>query len=144
MKMMSVEASTYEGLMERLGAEYERMLERWESGGLFWHFQVYLKKYAKSGWVKHASRHYKKPVCAVLALARLGLPITGPALNHLTKIDRDVCWSRLVYLASYGVLEPVEPVERRGSIARVRGYKITPGFLSHVYKTLQELETQEG
>lgn len=137
--MMSVKALSYEELMERLRAEYERMIDRWETGGLFWHFKVYLKKFSKKHWVRHASTHYKKPVCAILALSRLGLPITSTAIQDITEMDPYDAYARLLYLSSYGILEPTKPTRFHGAKS-LRAYKINPGFLTYVYRALKDLE----
>jgi len=63
--------ATYGEMPKRLKDEYRRMLDLWESGRIFYHFKAFIKKYAKTGWVRYDL--IKEPLCAVLALSRLGI-----------------------------------------------------------------------
>jgi len=122
----------YEDLWARLEAEYKRMIQRWETGGLLWHTRVYMRRYAKKSWFN--PRKYKKPICAVLALSRLAIPIMDTIVSSLIDEPLNFTYHRLVYLSSYGVLEPT----KASKIHRM--FKISPKFLEYVYRSLKELE----
>ena len=121
---------THEALLE----EYRKMLDRWSSGQLFYHFQSFIKRYAKRGWVR--SKWIHQLVCSVLALARLGFPINTASVAYLIDANPQKAYFGLIYLSSYGVLDPVDL--NIGS--RARHYKLSSQFIEYVYKKLVDLK----
>ena len=127
-------------VLDRVKAEYNRMIERWETSGLYFHLRYYMKKYARTSWVRYGK--LKDAVCAVLALSRLGLPISTPTVNFLLERSEQEVYQKLMYLASYNILEPVKAGRsRRGRYTRT--FKLTKRFVEAVYKPLAELEKKE-
>jgi len=126
-------------LMARIREEYKRMLERWESGNLYYHFKTFIKNYAKTGWLRYGS--VKEAVCAILALSRLGLPITTPLVAALLMSGKELAKAeveareKLFYLASYGIIEPAE-VSRTSRGWFVRRFKVSKTFLEVMYLPL--------
>jgi len=108
------------------------MLKRWDSGSLFFHFLSFVKKFAKKGWIR--SKRHRKPICAVLALSRCGLPISSPFVAYLTGLPIEKSYAELVYLASYGVIEP------KGLRWKERNFKVSETFIRYMYRPLRELE----
>lgn len=133
--------TTYGEAVNRLRQEYQHMLELWESGTIFYHFKAFIKKYAKAGWIRY--NLVKEPLCAVLALSRLGFPISTASVSFLLGVgDRSktgrTAYQRLTYLASYNVLEPTG-VLKSESGAAIRVFKLTPVFIKTAYRPLKEL-----
>ena len=62
-----------------LRREYEAMLRRWENGEFYYRLRFYMKHYAHKSWIRYG--RIKETVCAVLALSRMGLPITVPSVS---------------------------------------------------------------
>lgn len=127
-------------VLDRVKAEYNRMIERWETSGLYFHLRYYMKRYAHRSWVRYGK--LKDAVCAVLALSRLGIPISTPTVNFLLERGEQEVYQKLMYLASYNILEPVKASRsRRGRY--IRTFKLTKQFVEAVYKPLAELKKKE-
>ena len=122
-----------------LRREYEAMLRRWENGEFYYRLRFYMKHYAHKSWIRYET--IKNTVCAVLALSRIGLPITVPSVSVVlngTRSEQEI-YQKLMYLASYNVLEPISLL-KSGNGRYLRGFKLTPQFIESVYTPLMEQE----
>jgi len=120
---------------DELVKEYKRMLERWQSRGLFFHFLAFTKRFAKKGWLRSKDLH--KIVCASLAIARLGLPITTTLISYITGLGVPSVYSKTVLLSSYNVLHPVTLKDG----TRTRFFKLSEEFIRYGYSKLKEIES---
>jgi len=115
-------------LESKLKEEYKDMVDRWERGDLYYHLKQYIRTYTKYP----VKAGLKKYICAVLAIARVGLPITSTLLAWLTGVKIDAAHSELKHLASLKILESM-PTSKK-----LRKYKLTKGFISAVYSKLSK------
>ena len=127
-------------LADALTREYKRMLDRWSSGGLYYHYRSFLKRYTLLYLTKFSLA--KKYVCGVLAIARLGMPITSNLLAWLTGTDLNLSLGAIEHLSSLKVVEPLDPIVRKGvsGAPLVRRFKLTEEFIRHVYMRLSEVK----
>ena len=126
-------------LVSILRREYKAMLRRWENGEFYYRLRFYMKHYAHKSWIRYET--IKNTVCAVLALSRIGLPITVPSVSVVlngTRSEQEI-YQKLMYLASYNVLEPISLL-KSGNGRYLRGFKLTPQFIESVYTPLMEQE----
>ena len=126
-------------LISILRREYKAMLRRWENGEFYYRLRFYMKHYAHKSWIRYET--IKNTVCAVLALSRIGLPITVPSVSVVlngTRSEQEI-YQKLMYLASYNVLEPISLL-KSGNGRYLRGFKLTPQFIESVYTPLMEQE----
>ena len=126
-------------LVSILKREYKAMLRRWENGEFYYRLRFYMKHYAHKSWIRYET--IKNTVCAVLALSRIGLPITVPSVSVVlngTRSEQEI-YQKLMYLASYNVLEPISLL-KSGNGRYLRGFKLTPQFIESVYTPLMEQE----
>ena len=122
-----------------LRREYKAMLRRWENGEFYYRLRFYMKHYAHKSWIRYET--IKNAVCAVLALSRIGLPITVPSVSvalNGAHSEQEI-YQKLMYLASYNVLEPISLL-KSGNGRYLRGFKLTPQFIESVYTPLMEQE----
>lgn len=128
-----------EELVSILKREYEIMLQRWEGGTLYYRLKFYMKHYAYKSWIRY--EEIKEMICAVLALSRIGLPITVPFVRAVLDgaHDEQEIYHKLMYLASYNILEPVKLL-KSNSGRYLRGFKLTPHFIKSVYTPITEQE----
>ncbi|MHA1216740.1 MAG: hypothetical protein ACTSPX_05410 [Candidatus Thorarchaeota archaeon] len=98
-----------------------------------------MKHYAHKSWIRYET--IKDTVCAVLALSRIGLPITVPSVSVVLNgvHSEQEIYQKLMYLASYNVLEPISLL-KSGNGRYLRGFKLTPQFIESVYTPLMEQE----
>ena len=130
-------------LVSLLRREYEAMLQRWENGEFYYRLRFFMKHYAHKSWIRHAK--IKETVCAILALSRIGLPITVPSVSVVLDgvCSEQEVYQRLMYLASYNILEPISLLKSsRGRY--LRGFKLTPQFIKSVYTPIVEQEKELG
>jgi len=130
-------------LVSILRREYRSMLRRWENGEFYYRLKFYMKHYAHKSWIRYD--RIKEMVCAVLALSRVGLPITVPsviAVLNGTCNEHEV-YQKLMYLASYNILEPTSLL-KSGNGRYLRGFKLTPQFVESVYTPIIEREGRLG
>jgi hypothetical protein len=114
--------------------EFKRMIDLWECGRLYYHVRVFLYKFARGWWI--GKMNLKEPICACLALSRLGLPITTHNVAWILKDKCENVNNKLSHLASYKVLEPIEPFKHDRFARR---YKLTSEFIEYIYKKLVNL-----
>ena len=126
-------------LVSLLRREYEAMLRRWENGEFYYRLRFYMKNYAHKSWIRY--ERMKDTVCAILALSRMGVPITVPSVSVVLKgtCSEQEVYQKLMYLASYNILEPISLL-RSGSGRYLRGFKLTPQFVESVYTKIVEQE----
>ena len=113
-------------LEAKLMTEYKRMIDRWESGSLYYQTKEYIKTYTIYS-IRPALKEY---ICAVLACARVGLPITSSLVAWLTGKKTETVYIVLEHLTSLKVLESI-PTE-----SKLRKYKLTSEFIKTVYSRL--------
>jgi len=111
---------------EEIRKEWNRMIEDWEKGRLYYKWLSYMKQYCKRGWRRDEKD--KELITLIIALSRKGLTITGPLVAYFLNLDRRGATVRLFNLASYKILEPLTP-----SKMRCRGFKLTSSFIKHMY-----------
>jgi len=132
---------TLDELRKLVGEEYRKMLDRWEKGDLYFHTKEYLSKYTRAKAIHYNSM--KLHICSVLALSRLGLPISTTFHSWLTGYHINKSTYILEHLAGYGILQPREKasgkmmLRDRGS-GHIRQYKLSPNFIKSVYLKLTE------
>jgi len=128
-------------LVSILRREYEDMLRRWESGEFYYRLRFFMKHYAHKSWIQHAK--IKETICAILALSRIGLPITVPSVSAVLDgvCSEQEVYQRLMYLASYNILEPISLLKSsRGRY--LRAFKLTSQFIKSVYTPIVEQEKE--
>jgi len=126
-------------LVSILRREYKAMLRRWENGEFYYRLRFYMKHYAHKSWIRYET--IKNTVCAVLALSRIGLPITVPSVSVVlngARSEQEI-YQKLMYLASYNVLEPISLL-KSGNGRYLRGFKLTPQVIESDYTPLMEQE----
>ena len=130
-------------LVSMLRREYRAMLRRWENGEFYYRLKFYMKHYAHKSWIRYD--RIKEMVCAVLALSRMGLPITVPSVNTVLNgsSDEHEVYQKLMYLASYNILEPISLLKSDNG-RYLRGFKLTPQFVESVYTPIMEQERRLG
>jgi len=116
-------------LESKLKEEYRRMMDRWECGSLYYHVKQYVKTYTKYP----VKAGVKKYISAVLAVARVGLPITSSLIAWLTNVSIDAAHSELKHLTSLKILESMFTKEK------LRKYKLTRDFINAVYIKLSDV-----
>lgn len=119
--------------------EYAEMKSRWEAGELYYRLRFYMKHYAHKSWIRY--ERMRGMVCAVLALSRMGIPITVPLVNVILEgeLREQEVYQKLMYLASYNILEPISLL-KSGSGRYLRGFKLTTQFVESVYTKIVEHE----
>jgi len=130
-------------LVSMLRCEYRAMLRRWENGEFYYRLKFYMRHYAHKSWIRYD--RIKETVCAVLALSRMGLPITVPSVNTVLNgsSDEHEVYQKLMYLASYNILEPISLLKSDNG-RYLRGFKLTPQFVESVYTPIMEQERRLG
>jgi len=127
-------------LEEELNREYRRMIDRWEKGDLYYHFREFVKR--TSFPERQRYKISKKYISAVLALARLGFPITSATLGWILDSDLTRCEAICKHLCSIKVLTPLKSIGRHDMKAfssrfkPMRYFKLTREFIRQVYTKL--------
>ena len=126
-------------IVAALRREYGEMRRRWENGEFYYRLRFYTKHYAHKSWIRYAKM--KNVVCAVLALSRMGIPITVPSVSAVLNgaCSEQEAYQKLMYLASYNILEPISLL-RSGCGRYLRGFKLSPRFVEAVYTPIIEME----
>jgi len=113
----------------KLKQEYKSMTDRWERGDLYYHLKQYIRTYTKYP----VKAGLKKYICTVLAIARVGLPITSSLVAWLANVKIDAAHSELEHLTSLNIVDPVPTKEK------LRKYKLTKDFINAVYTKLSDV-----
>ena len=125
-----METVKVEDIQKKLREEYCKVMRNWETGKLYYRTINYVKTYTR-GIFNSKAKNY---IVAVIALARLGMPITTNSIRWLTNSSDQCAYSRAEHLSSLNILEPVEYGKARGS---PRMFKIVPEYLTSIYSHIE-------
>ena len=114
---------------EQVMEEYRKVLRQWELGKFYYRFKEYLRQFSRDKWIN--SINYKN-VCLIIAMSRVGVPISTSTLSWLS--DKSVHASRefIRTLTVNKILEPIGLLEIDGrTIPRL--YKLSSDFIKALY-----------
>ena len=129
-----------EEIKERVLDEYKKVLVEWENTGRFYYrFREYRKQYSRVHWGNMINH---KLLCLVIAMSRVGVPITSSTLSWISGKELRKSHGFLATLANNKIIEPVGllEIDRRTT---PRLYKLSSDFISSLYTRISDRNEDE-
>ncbi len=126
-------------LKDKALEEYRRVLREWETGRFYYRFREYVKQYSKTHWANLINHNL---LCMVIAMSRLGIPITSSTLSWLSGKGLVNTHSFLGTLASNKIVEPVG-IAQLNKKSSPRLYRLSPDFITAIYTRIADREKKE-
>jgi len=126
-----------EEIKEKVLDEYKRVLREWENTGRFYYrFREYIKQYSKVHWGNLINHRL---LCIVIAMSRVGVPITSSTLSWISGKGLKNSHRFLMTLASNKIIEPIGLLEIDGRTTP-RLYRLSSGFIDALYTRITDRE----
>lgn len=109
--------------------EYRKVLRQWELGRFYYRFKEYVRQFSRDHWINMIDY---KIVCLVIAMSRVGVPITTSTLSWFSDKNIHVCRELIRTLVANKVLEPMGILEIDYRTTP-RLYKLSPNFIKALY-----------